>query len=294
MQFYLSSETWKYLTLYFCQEDLLLPSIDQLCLCRTYLGVAALAWEWGFWNSGFDVDFVEDIDREEMDNGQGWILWPAQGFLYNEFQSGLRLLEDMDSKIRESLVFKDHIMKAARQQVNTSVRKWMSKNKKRVKREGITKNNVTLVGIHHRRGDHLKFEQVMKIPHITMSYLSPSMDMYRDKYKNAVFLYVSDDKEWAKQHLTRDKELVFSWSLSAKVISTGEDLAILSLCTHTIMTRGTYSFWASKLAGGTYIRPCMFQHTATQQEQEKKRQNGKPWPGKMLNKQWQTSLWREC
>ena len=271
-----------------------MPSIEQLCLCRTHAGVASRPWGWRFWDSGFGDDFVEDIDREEMDQGQGWILWPAKGFWYNEFQSGVKILEDMDSKIRESLVFKDHIMEKAKEQINISVKKWMSRNKKRVKRNGITKSNLTLVGIHHRRGDHLKYEQVMKIPHITMSYLSPSMDMYRDKYKSVVFLYVSDDKEWAKKHLAKDKDIVFSWSSSNKVLATGEDLALLSLCTHTIMTRGTYSFWASKLANGTYIRPCMLENTATEGEKDNKRQSGKPWPFKLLDSKWQTSLWREC
>lgn len=240
------------------------------------------------------MDFVEDIDREELDNGEGWILWPNKGFLYNDFQSGLKLLEDMDNKIIESLIFKDYIRKKARQQVDKSLKRWMNRNKKRVAREGITKDNITIVGIHHRRGDHLKFEEVMKIPHITMSYLGPSMDMYRDTYRNVVFLYVSDDKEWAKKHLTKDKDLVFSWSTEDKKVSTGEDLSLLSLCDHTIMTRGTYSFWAAKLAGGTYVRPCMFQQTATIQERESRKQRGKPWPVRMLEKKWQTSLWREC
>jgi hypothetical protein len=168
-QFFLSSQTSKYLRQYFYPDSLLVPSIEHLCLCRTHSGVASRPWEWSFWDTGFGDDFVEDIDREEMDQGQGWILWPAKGFWFNEFQSGVKILEDMDSKIRESLVFKDHIMEKAKQQLNTSVKKWMSRNKKRVKKNGITRSNLTLVGIHHRRGDHLKYEEVMQIPHITMS-----------------------------------------------------------------------------------------------------------------------------
>ena len=132
----------------------------------------------------------------------------------------------------------------------------------------------------------------MKIPHITLGYLGPSMDLYRAKYKTVVFIYVSDDKEWAKQHMTRDKDVIFSWSSSNRVIATGEDLALLSLCNHTIMTRGTFSFWASKLAGGSYIRPCMLENTATRVEKEKRR--GRPWPLNPLDRRWQTSLWRDC
>jgi len=292
--FFTSSETGQYLRRYFRMAQLLIQSIDRLCLCRTHLGVASRPWEWRFWNSGPDLDFVEDIDREEMNSGHGWILWPDRGFLFNEYQSGVKLLEDTDLKIRNSLVFKTHFIEKAKLQLKFSLKKWMSKNKKRVKKSDITGANITYVAIHHRRGDHLKYERVMKIPHITLAYLGPTMDLYRAKYKTVVFLYVSDDKEWAKQHMSRDKDVVFSWSPSNRVLATGEDLALLSLSNHTIMTRGSYSFWASKLSGGSYIRPCMLENTATQVEKRERRERGKPWPLNPLDRKWQDSLWKDC
>ena len=83
-----------------------------------------------------------------------------------------------------------------------------------------------------------------------MGYIGPSMDLFRNKFNNTVmFLYVSDDKEWIKNNMKRDKDVVIGSS-----DSTGDDLALLSLCDHTIMTRGTFSTWAAMLAGGLYLR----------------------------------------
>ena len=131
---------------------------------------------------------------------------------------------------------------------------------------------MTVVGVHHRRGDHLKyerdtckyfsihsiifrFEAVHGIPHITAAYLGPAMDTFRNQYNNAVvFLYVSDDKEWIRSRLARDHDLVVATSEAADpVLAAGEDLALLAACDHTILTRGTFSSWAARLCGGKVI-----------------------------------------
>ena len=45
-------------------------------------------------------------------------------------------------------------------------------------------------------------------------------------------------------------------SLSSDVdIAAGYDLALLSLCNHTILSYGTFSYWAGVLAGGDIFTP---------------------------------------
>ena len=101
-----------------------------------------------------------------------------------------------------------------------------------------------------RRGDHLAFERVYNIPHITKAYLSPAMDLYRNRFPDPViFLYVSDDQEWVRTHMGRDRDLlVASSETKDPQLATGEDLALLSLTDHVITTRGTFSKWAAQLA----------------------------------------------
>ena len=292
--FLMSSETIVYLRKTFKEKNLLLDSLDQICLCRTHKGIPSIPWEWKFWDSDPEEDSVKELEKMKMRSGDAWILWPARGFVFNEAQSGISLLENAEESVRNSLVFKDSILSAAKHQLRKSLTKWMKRNKKKVKKEEIEMDDLTIVGIHHRRGDHLKYERVMRIPHIGMSYLGPSMDLFRSKYKNAVFLYVSDDKEWGIQRLSKDKDLILSWSNNDDLHAVGEDLALLSLCNHTILTRGTYSFWAATLANGKHIRPCMMEITATELEKQQRRSKQRIWPTDLLSDRWQSSLWREC
>ena len=41
--------------------------------------------------------------------------------------------------------------------------------------------------------------------------------------------------------------------------SIGHDLALMSLCNHTIISHGTFSFWSGYLAGGLVVRPEHFE-----------------------------------
>ena len=169
---------------------------------------------------------------------------------------------------------------------------WFSRNKKKVKRLGLSEEDVVVVGIHHRRGDHLDYERVYNIPHITMTYLGPSMDLFLEKFNNCVlFLYVSDDQQWGEEHLARDRSVVVSRSDSRRSLAAGEDLALLSLCQHVISSRGTFSQWAARLAWGLTLRPCMFAQTASREERRQRRSR---WPADPLQQAWQTSLWRPC
>ena len=117
--------------------------------------------------------------------------------------------------------------------------------------------NVTVVGVHHRRGDHLQYQLDHDIPHITMSYLGQSMDLFRRRFQeNVVFLYISDDPEWIQPYAKKLKDLIPSSRKSKdRVEATGEDLALLSLCDHVIITHGTFSIWAAFLSKGNWIFP---------------------------------------
>ena len=132
-----------------------------------------------------------------------------------------------------------------------------------------------------------------------MSYISPSMDLFRNMFQhNVIFLYFSDDRHWVRQNFSRDRDLIVATSEARDtLVSTGEDLALLSLCDHVIMTRGTFSMWSALLAGGLYLRPCQFLQSASDQEVLDRSVRGGAavrWPHNPLETRWQTSLWRDC
>ena len=65
------------------------------------------------------------------------------------------------------------------------------------------KTDITFVGIHQRRGDHVSFRDEGNIDELGASYFLEAMEMYREKFKRVVFVYVSDDLEWGIEKLEK-------------------------------------------------------------------------------------------
>ena len=96
-------------------------------------------------------------------------------------------------------------------------------------------------------------------------YFNVAIKYYRDSYDNCIFIVGSDDIEWCKKHIDASKGDIF-FSESRPTFSMDEegnlidddiskaayDLALLSSCNHSIVSRGTFSFWVAVLAGGEY------------------------------------------
>ena len=57
--FYLASETWQYLKTYFKIDSLLLPSLDDLCLCKSQNNIYSQPWNWNFIDAPVGSDFLE-------------------------------------------------------------------------------------------------------------------------------------------------------------------------------------------------------------------------------------------
>ncbi|CAF1378072.1 unnamed protein product [Adineta ricciae] len=104
---------------------------------------------------------------------------------------------------------------------------------------------VTWIGMHVRRGDFLTFFKI----DTSVDYLTFSMNYYRRKYINCRFLIASDDKDYVKTNLGHISDVF----VTPKSFFSGDDLAALALCEHTIVTGGTYGWWAAWLAGGNVI-----------------------------------------
>ena len=115
---------------------------------------------------------------------------------------------------------------------------------------------VTWIGIHVRRGDFLTFFKI----DTSVDYLRGAMNYYRRKYINCRFLVASDDKKYVQVNLANQSDVFFT----PMNFFAGDDLAALALCEHTILTAGTYGWWAAWLAGGDVLHdlnyPVPFQN----------------------------------
>ena len=111
-----------------------------------------------------------------------------------------------------------------------------------------TDSRRVLIGVHIRRGDFAtEYHKKRGFTVADGNYTQKAMDWYRKKYNQCLFVVVSDDIPWCKDNI-KGEDVVYS-NFTEGIV----DLAILSLCHHSIITGGTFGWWGGWLAGGTVI-----------------------------------------
>ena len=120
---------------------------------------------------------------------------------------------------------------------------------------GWTRLTFVRVGVHVRRGDFLgPWAQSKGFTTASERYLQRAMSYFVERFPRVQFIVASNDIPWCQKHVTMS---VFN---STKVNITfsvnhsyGQDLALLASCDHSVMTTGTFSWWAAWLANGTTV-----------------------------------------
>jgi len=156
-----------------------------------------------------------------------------------------RYFKHYENDIKKEFSFRPDVMVEAKAKLGL-------KTKDSVQKNGNEKS--TLVGVHVRRGDSLNtvIQQAGRVqPPLTFYY--KAMDYYKQICgENTVFVFCSDGIDWVKTNLrnvTANYNMVFmdtgnSWAV---------DMAILTLCDHSVVSSGTFGWWAAYLTGGTVI-----------------------------------------
>lgn len=102
-------------------------------------------------------------------------------------------------------------------------------------------------------------------------FFKHAMEYFRediDDDAKVIFLFVSDDMDWAKENIkNKYNDLFFVGTGNPDdPDAIGYDLALLASCQHTVITWGSFSMWAALLSGGEYyseygvIVPRQMQH----------------------------------
>ncbi len=146
-----------------------------------------------------------------------------------------KYFDHIASRLRRDFTFKDHIM--------TPAKTWVSQLLINHSHAGQT---PTLVGLHVRRG--LPARKGYKTPGVP--YFERAMTYYKHKYPSALFVATNSEIDWVEEHLMVDRHDIVK---TEKSNSAPLDMAILSLCNHTVMSVGTYGWWAAWLAGGDVV-----------------------------------------
>jgi len=230
--------------------------VDDLCPCRDFIEDKSLV---------FDTR-VEEFVIAAPDNETIKMIGFYQSWKYTR---------TIERSLRQHFIFKPHIRQ--------SVDRFLSDN---IPPNWI--NSFVRIGVHVRRGDIMAPDKVSygyTVPNRT--YFVRAMKLLTDFYGPRIqFVVVSNDMTWCQEqfpliltellgesgHLS-DSWNSTSWNSTTKQNSTrdtkqlglhinvtystgrsaGEDLALLSSCDHTIMSTGTYGWWAAWLAKGTTV-----------------------------------------
>jgi hypothetical protein len=113
----------------------------------------------------------------------------------------------------------------------------------------IASSKTLWIGIHIRRQDFIE----MKMESSAL-YIHTAMDYFRNKYTSPMFIMASDDKHYCNRLFGKLSDVV----ITPIYFTPAEDLAILSLCQHTILTAGTFGWWAAFLAGGEVLHDSKY------------------------------------
>ncbi|XP_052686289.1 galactoside alpha-(1,2)-fucosyltransferase 2-like [Crassostrea angulata] len=144
-----------------------------------------------------------------------------------------------ENEIRNLLRFKNPI----KQKAFTQMRDIIDKMKFEINKESV------IVSIHIRRGDYVT-EEHYKYGKLTPNetYYANAMQYFKTRHKNILFVVGSNDIDWSKKALAKEKNVYYSTGNSP-----AEDIALLSLANHTIMSVGTFGWWIGWMAQGTSI-----------------------------------------
>ncbi|XP_064469605.1 galactoside alpha-(1,2)-fucosyltransferase 2-like [Ornithodoros turicata] len=109
-------------------------------------------------------------------------------------------------------------------------------------------SRLVFVGVHVRRGDYVYGIQRPQYQGVLAdkAYFRTAMSYFSAKYRHILFVVCSDGIAWCMSSIDSSMGDVF---FVTRRVSPAMDLALLAQCNHTIMTIGTFGFWAGYLAG---------------------------------------------
>lgn len=123
----------------------------------------------------------------------------------------------------------------------------------RAKRKSKKSNfNLTYVGVHVRRDDYGAHLSKFSLKLVGAEYFFTAMQYFENKYKNVLFMVLSDDPEWCQTYLARRANIIVA-SKKQQSQAVEKDLAVMIECNHSIIDYGTYGTWGAILAGGETI-----------------------------------------
>ncbi|XP_045180188.2 galactoside 2-alpha-L-fucosyltransferase SEC1-like [Mercenaria mercenaria] len=112
--------------------------------------------------------------------------------------------------------------------------------------ESISKEGYQRVCIHVRRKDRDN-KHMIKVGYnvAEKDFFERARNFYVSKFSKVQFIVVTDYKMWCRRNL-KDVDI-------SPFNDVGDDLALMSMCDHAIITGGTFGWFGAWLSGGTVL-----------------------------------------
>lgn len=107
-----------------------------------------------------------------------------------------------------------------------------------------TLRNGNYISVHIRRGDYLLTTDYHGL--CSEKYYSDAMYFISNNIEDAVFVFFSDDMDWVKENLNKNKEKVVfvDWNQGKE---SWQDMYLMSQCKHNIVANSSFSWWGAWL-----------------------------------------------
>lgn len=194
------------------------------------------------------VEYLDAEERREFAYGffdkNLYSLDTKRHMVVGPFLQSWKYFDRSDREIRRLFDFKASITNRARDLLVSSVEKHFSCS-------GCF-SKIVKIGVHVRRGNMAVRPELIKLGYIVAdaAYLDRAMTFYRKNIasKRTIFVVCSDNMPWCEETLSNHTDVIFMQTGLAEL-----DMAILSMCNNSIITVGTFGWWAAWLANGTTV-----------------------------------------
>jgi|TARA_B110000259_G_scaffold181316_1_gene223178 hypothetical protein len=105
-------------------------------------------------------------------------------------------------------------------------------------KEKILNSNAVSIGV--RRGDYVKLGAII----CDIEYYKKAINLIDKKLDNPVFYIFSDDIEWCRKNIKSSDKYFF---VEANKDTPFENMELMSLCKHNIISNSTYEWWGAFL-----------------------------------------------
>ncbi len=207
------------------------------------MGKKGFSWPWKTIRTSGLTQYINSTDK---------IPQIFNVYLSGSFQSW-KYLHGFEREIRAQLEVHPKYKKKATDYLTSIARNLTIQNTKgpNIKTSNSVENrtkldNITFIAVHIRRTDTKKFKY-----HCVASatYIAKAMAHMAVNYRNAQFIFVSNDLAWVREHFDTYDNV----HIPAKSAHHFIDFALLTVCDHVIMTVGTFGWWGAWLAGGNVV-----------------------------------------